>query len=193
MNSACYKECEDINETNPDVVKGYDFNKGLDYNAVFATYKNTGFQATSLGLAIEEVNKMIHWRLSDEEIEEDETEQYKDPEVRKNTKCKIFLGYTSNMASCGMREYIRYLCQHKMIDCIVTTTGGIEEDIMKCMAPCFIGDWELKGAELRDKGWNRIGNLIVPTKNYTLLESWFLPLVNECHEIQKSTGEIFGP
>ena len=31
------------------------------------------------------------------------------------------------MASCGMREYIRYLCQHKMIDCIVTTTGGIEE------------------------------------------------------------------
>jgi len=47
------------------------------------------------------------------------------------------------MASCGMREYIRYLCQHKMVDQIVTTTGGIEEDIMKCMAPCFIGDFAL--------------------------------------------------
>lgn len=53
-------------------VKGYDFNKGLDYNEMFKTYISTGFQATSLGLAIEEVNRMIKWRLSDEPIEEDE-------------------------------------------------------------------------------------------------------------------------
>ena len=91
-------------------VEGYDFNKGLDYEAMFKTYISTGFQATSLGQAIEEVNKMIKWRLSDEEIDEDETEEYMDPEVRKNHRCTIFLGYTSNMASCGMREYIRYLC-----------------------------------------------------------------------------------
>jgi deoxyhypusine synthase len=81
------------------------------------------------------------------------------------------------MASCGMREYIRYLCQHKMIDCIVTTTGGIEEDIMKCMAPHYIGDFALDGKTLRSKGLNRIGNLIVPNENYALLESWFLPIV----------------
>jgi deoxyhypusine synthase len=146
-----------------------------------------------LGLAIEEVNKMIHWRLSDEPIAEDEAEYYKDPEVRKKTRCTIYLGYTSNMASCGMREYIRYLCQHKMVDQIVTTTGGIEEDVMKCMAPCFMGDFSLKGAELRAKGWNRIGNMLVPTHNYTLLEAWFLPLVNEMHEEQKKDGVFFGP
>ena len=99
-----------------EVVKGYDFNQGINYEKMFATYRHTGFQATNLGLAIEEVNKMIKWRLSDEPIEEDEEEQYLDPEVRKNTRCTIYLGYTSNMASCGMREYIRYLCQHKMID-----------------------------------------------------------------------------
>lgn len=113
-------------------VKGYDFNEGINYEKMFATYRHTGFQATNLGLAIEEVNRMIKWRLSDEPIAEDEEEQYKDPEVRKKTRCTIYLGYTSNMASCGMREYIRYLCQHKMVDQIVTTTGGIEEDIMKC-------------------------------------------------------------
>jgi len=124
---------------------------------------------------------MINYRLSDDPVAEDEEEAYKDPEVRKKTRATIFLGYTSNMASCGMREYIRYLCQHKMIDCIVTTTGGIEEDIMKCMAPCFIGDFNLKGKDLRQKGWNRIGNLLVPTKTYTLLESWFLPMVQEMH------------
>lgn len=75
---------------------------------------------------------MINWRLSDEPIKEDEDDDLKIMENREKVRCTIFLGYTSNMASCGMREYIRYLCQHKMIDCIVTTTGGIEEDIMKC-------------------------------------------------------------
>lgn len=92
-----------------------------------------------------------------------------------------------------MREYIRYLCQHKMVSCIVTTTGGIEEDIMKVMAPCFIGDFALEGKKLREKGLNRIGNLIVPNENYTKLESWFLPLVQECHKEQKEKGTIFTP
>jgi len=64
-----------------------------------------------------------------------------------------------------------------MITCIVTTTGGVEEDIMKCMAPTFIGDFNMDGAQLRDRGMNRIGNTIVPNENYALLESWFLPLV----------------
>ena len=27
--------------------------------------------------------------------------------------CTIFLGYTSNMASCGVRDTIRFLVQHK--------------------------------------------------------------------------------
>jgi len=176
-----------------EVVKGYDFNEGLNYEKMFATYRHTGFQATNLGLGIEEINKMIKWRLSDEPIAEDEEEQYKDPEVRKKTRCTIYLGYTSNMASCGMREYIRYLCQHKMVDQIVTTTGGIEEDIMKCMAPCYIGDFALKGTDLREKGLNRIGNLIVPNQNYTLLESWFLPIVQDMIKEQKETGTIFSP
>jgi len=130
-------------------VSGYDLNKGIDYEAIFKTYRHTGFQATNLGLAIEEINKMIKFRLSDDPIEEDETEEFLDPEVRKNTRCTIYLGYTSNAASCGMRDYIRYLCQHKMIDAICTTTGGIEEDIMKTMAPTYIGDFALKGSDLR--------------------------------------------
>ena len=163
-------------------MKGYDFNKGLDYNEVFKTYVHTGFQATSLGQAIEEVNKVIAFRLSDDPIDEDEQDEFKDLEVRKNYRCKIFLGYTSNMVSCGMREYIRYLCQHKMIDCIVTTCGGIEEDFIKCLAPMYIGDFNLDGDTLRSKGLNRIGNIIMPNKNYELLEAWFLPLIKELHE-----------
>ena len=165
-------------------VRGYDFNKGLDYEAIFKSYISTGFQATALAQAIDTINSMIKWRLSDDPIAEDETDEFKDPEKRKNTRCQILLGYTSNMASCGMREYLRYLCQHKMISAIVTTTGGIEEDIMKLFADHFLGDFHLDGEKLRNMGYNRIGNLIVPNQNYSMLESWFKPLVLEMHDEQ---------
>ena len=118
---------------------------------------------------------MIKFRFSDDPIDEDEDDEHKDLEVRAKYRCKIFLGYTSNVVSCGMREYIRYLCQHKMIDCIVTTCGGIEEDFIKCLAPMFIGDFNLDGNTLRQRGVNRIGNILMPNKNYELLEEWFLP------------------
>jgi len=69
-----------------------------------------------------------------------------------------------------------------MIDCIVTTTGGVEEDFIKCLAPMYIGDFNLDGDTLRSKGLNRIGNIIMPNKNYELLEAWFLPIIKELHE-----------
>jgi len=131
---------------------------------------------------------MIKWRLSDEEIASDEKEEFKDPEVRKNTRCTILLGMTSNMASCGMREYIRYICQHGMITGIVTTTGNIEEDIMKLLADHYMGDFALDGETLRKQGLNRIGNLIVPNNNYVLFEAWFLPLVQQMHKEQKESN-----
>jgi hypothetical protein len=62
---------------------------------------------------------------------------------------------------------IRYLVEHRLVSCLVTTAGGIEEDLMKCLAPHYIGStagvegFNLKGAELRKRGMNRIGNLLV--------------------------------
>lgn len=134
---------------NREVVRGYDLNKGLDYSKMFGGLKTMGFQATNMGRAIEKVNQMIKWRLSDEEITKDTPAYLRDPKVRENIRCTIFLGYTSNHSSCGLREYIRYLCQHKMIDAVVTTCGGIEEDFMKCMRPFYMGDFHLEGKKLR--------------------------------------------
>ena len=68
---------------------------------------------------------MIDWRLSDEPLTQQDDEQTKDPTYRSKTRTRIFLGYTSNMVSSGMREIIKYLVQHKMVDCIVTSGGGI--------------------------------------------------------------------
>lgn len=51
---------------------------------------------------------------------------------------------------------------------LVTTTGGIEEDLIKCLADTYKGKFSLPGADLRSKGLNRIGNLLVPNDNVLL-------------------------
>lgn len=40
-------------------VRGYDLNKGIDYEKILAGYMNTGFQATSFGMAVNEINRMV--------------------------------------------------------------------------------------------------------------------------------------
>merc|ERR1719209_784816 len=121
----------------------------------------------------------------------DHNEEDEEPKVRNN--CTIFLGYTSNMASCGVRESIRFLVQHSMVDCIVASAGGIEEDFIKCLAPTYLGDFSLKGSDLRKKGINRIGNLLVPNDNYCKFEDWIMPLLDEMLKIQKDTNYLWTP
>lgn len=49
--------------------------------------------------------------MSDEAPLPPEDEQHPDPAERAATRCKIFLGYTSNLVSSGVREHLRYLVQ----------------------------------------------------------------------------------
>src|SRR3989339_434691 len=67
------------------VIEGYDFNNGVNYEKIIDSFSTMGFQASHLSKAIDIVNEMIQ------------------------VNSKIFLGYTSNMVSSGMREIIRYL------------------------------------------------------------------------------------
>lgn len=114
-------------------------------------------------------------------------------EGEKSAGCTIFLGYTSNLVSSGLRETLRFLVEHKLVDCIVTTAGGIEEDFIKCLAPTYIGDFGLKGPFLRDNGINRIGNLLVPNDNYCKFEDWVTPLLDEMVEQQMKEGVVWTP
>src|SRR3989344_6313552 len=119
-------------------IEGYDFGRGVDYKGIVRSYANTGYQATQLSNAIEITNKMI------------------------KENATIFLGYTSNMVSSGLRDIFRYLVEHKKVHVVVTTAGGIEEDLIKCLGDFILGDFRASGKELRKKGINRIGNLFVP-------------------------------
>ena len=175
-------------------VKGYDFNQGIDYAEIIKSYATTGFQATCLSKSIDIINKMLKWRLSDEPINhETEDDDLKDLEARKKVKCTIFLGYTSNLISSGMREIFRFLVQHKLVDCIVTTAGGVEEDFIKCLGPTYLGDFYLNDVELRKNGINRIANLLVPNDNYCKFEDWIIPIYDEMWEEQKKNGRVWTP
>ena len=62
----------------------------------------------------------------------------------------------------------------------------MEEDLIKCLAPTYLGDFTLSGRELRSKGINRIGNLLVPNDNYVKFEEWVMPILDQMLEEQKT-------
>lgn len=118
---AVLQESEKMPEGTP-IVKGYDWSQGLNYDEILKSFKNAGFQATNFGNACEEINKMLKAR--EEPLSEDQQDDYEDDElIKRKNSCTIFLGYTSNIVSSGLRETIRFLVQHKLVDCIVATAG----------------------------------------------------------------------
>jgi deoxyhypusine synthase len=86
-----------------------------------------------------------------------------------------------------------FLVKHRHVSAIVTTAGGIEEDFIKCLGKTYLADWNLNGAELRRKGMNRIGNLVVPNDNYCKFEDWLTPILDSMLAEQKETGQVWSP
>lgn len=191
--------CDNLNR-----VRGYTFEDDqgepcLDHEQLIASLLSTGFQATHFGQAVSIIDDMLEERKKafqpDSKIE--------DEFIRPKTNCTIFLSYTSNMISSGIREHIRFLVKNKLVDCIVTTAGGIEEDLIKCLdlkqgdstrkADTYIGSFRLSGATLREHGINRIGNLLVPNDNYCRFEDWLLPILDQMLVEQNQTGTVWSP
>ena len=146
------KESEEVSGKD---ISGYDFNLGVNFNELINSYSTTGMQATSLSKAIEIIGKM------------------------RREKAFIYLGYTSNLVTSGLRDIFRYLVEHKLIDIIVTTAGGVEEDFIKCLGSFKVGEFSADGKKLRDKGINRAGNIFIPNSRYCRFEEFVLPVLEK--------------
>lgn len=119
--------CQHLNRAS-----GYTFenDKGepeLDYKSLLDSLRTTGFQATHYGRAVDIVSEMLRER--DQPFNPDMN--IEDEMIRPRTACTIFLSYTSNMISSGLRENIRFLIKNKLVNCVVTTASEIEEDLIK--------------------------------------------------------------
>ena len=97
------------------------------------------------------------------------------------------------MISSGLRETFLYLVKNKLVDVIVSSAGGVEEDFIKCMAHTYLGDFKLKGSELRKQGINRLGNLLVPNENYCKFEDWLAPILHTMTDEQIKDGTRWTP
>ncbi len=147
-------------------IKGYDFDKGVDFENIVKSFSTTGFQASHFGKAVEIVGKMIE------------------------EKATIFLGCTSNLITSGVRDIVRYLVKHKKIDVFVTTAGGIEEDLVKCFGDFKLGNFSASGELLREEGINRTGNIFIPNSRYVKYEEFLTPLLEKIYKEQKEAGKI---
>ncbi|MBW2993654.1 adenosylmethionine decarboxylase, partial [Candidatus Woesearchaeota archaeon] len=150
-------------------IKGIKFSDKITAKELISQYKNIGFGATHLGKSIEVIKNM------------------------KKDNATIFLSFTSNMVSSGLREVFAELAKRKLIHVIITSTGSIEEDIMKTKKPFLLGDFNADDADLHKKGINRIGNIFVPDDRYELLEDFLMPFFDEMHERQKQTNKLISP
>ncbi|MBW2995719.1 deoxyhypusine synthase family protein [Candidatus Woesearchaeota archaeon] len=158
-------------------IKGYDFSNGVDFNRFIQSLSTSGIQAGNLGKAINLVNIMIR------------------------EEAPIFLSFTSNMVSSGMRDIIAYLVRNKRVAVLCTAGGGVEEDAIKAHTPFRVGDFEAKGEMLFDAGVGRIGNIYATNEHYTHFEFFIRDVFNKLLEeggkitptsICRKMGELIG-
>lgn len=147
-------------------INGYNFEKKFNISDFINSFYNTGFQATNLFKAIKIFQAM------------------------KEEKATIFLGYTSNMVTSGLRDIITYLAKHNLVQVLVTTAGGVEEDIIKTQKPFVLGSFDASGEILREQGINRSGNIYVPNDRYIFLEGFMNEVYRKLYAEQKKTGKI---
>ncbi|MCX8195351.1 MAG: deoxyhypusine synthase family protein [Candidatus Micrarchaeota archaeon] len=139
-------------------IKGFKISPALKVEQLIFHYSSIGFQASHLSQAAQVIRKMQEERAT------------------------IFLAFTSNMVSSGLREIIAQLCQKKLVDCIITSTGAVEEDAMKCLSPFLLGRFEADDAELKANGMNRIGNIFVKDEQYVEFEKFHLAFMEKMHK-----------
>ncbi|MEM4181543.1 MAG: deoxyhypusine synthase [Candidatus Pacearchaeota archaeon] len=147
-------------------IRGYDLNGEINYSKILDSYLTTGGQATNFAKAVEILKKM------------------------KEEKAFIYLGYTSNMITTGIRETIKSLVKNKFVDYLVTTAGGIEEDFIKCFGDFKLGEFNLDGKELRKKGINRAGNILIPNELYEKFEKFVFSVIEKYEKEIKTPSDL---
>lgn len=145
-------------------IRDYRISKGIKAGDLVNQMGSVGFQAERLAKGVEVIREM------------------------RKKRAKIFLTFTANMAASGLRSLFAKMCEKRLVDVIITTGGAIEHDFIRSFEPYHLGDFGLDDSELRKKGMNRIGNIIVPNERYVLLEKKIQGLFREIYDEKKITN-----
>ena len=143
-------------------VKDFIWKPNMTVKETVDSFGSLGYQAIELSEAAKVVTKM------------------------KKDGAKIYLTYTSNMATSGLRGLFAQLAKLNMVDVMVTTSGSLEEDIMKSVGEHFeIQTFNVDDVQLHEKGENRVGNLVIRSESYMKFEDKMSEYLAKIYEKQK--------
>jgi deoxyhypusine synthase len=143
-------------------VKDFKWERGMKAEQMVEQFANLGFQSIEVARAAQTIIKM------------------------KSASAKIYLCFTSNMVTSGLRGFFAQLIRLGMCNAIVTTAGAIEEDIMKARGEKFlIGEFDSDDIELYEQGSNRVGNLVITNETYAKFEDLMAPMIDRLYQKKK--------
>ncbi|MBT7706727.1 deoxyhypusine synthase family protein [archaeon] len=140
-------------------IKDFCWHDGMTVSELVGSFGSLGYQAIELAEAAKVVLKM------------------------KRGGAKVFLTFTSNMVTSGLRGFFAQLCRMKLPDILVTTSGSIEEDIMKSLGDSFeISNFHADDTALHERGENRVGNIVIHTESYMKFEDKMTEILTNIYE-----------
>ncbi len=140
-------------------VKDFNWHNDMKVSEIMGSFGSLGYQAIELAEAEKVILKM------------------------KRGGAKIFLTFTSNMVTSGLRGFFAQLCKLKVPNILVTTSGSIEEDIMKSLGDAFeVASFNADDTALHERGENRVGNIVIHTESYMKFEDKMNEMLSKIYE-----------
>ena len=128
-------------------IEDYEFSEDMKVDTLVAQMEKAwGFTAGKMAVGVNVLERMI-----------------------KTRDCKKFLSFTGNLVASGTRGIFKELVRRKLVDVIVTTCGTLDHDVARSWKNYYKGSFIMNDAELRKKGVNRLGNVLVPNESYGII------------------------
>jgi deoxyhypusine synthase len=151
------------------IVKDYDIDVNSDFKHILSNMNDSGgFEGRNLANGITILQNMMN---------------------EKN--CTKFLSFVGSLISTGNRGIVRDMIKNKMFDCVITTCGSLDHDIARSFSSYYEGDFRLDDNLLLNKNIHRLGNILVPNKNYgPLIENKIQPILQNLYDKTKFSKEF---
>ncbi len=77
-----------------------------------------------------------------------------------------FLSFPADIVATGTRGVLATLVREGYVDAVITTCGTLDHDLARSFRPYYHGEWDLDDADLHRRHLYRLGNLVIPERNY---------------------------